>query len=534
MSSQSASISFVAPASNGGASITGYTVTSNPGNVIVSGSNSPIVVTGLTNGTPYTFTVHATNINGNGPESVASNSVTPSLPGGIDPYYSSVSLLLHGTGANGSTSIIDNSSTPKTVTAVGNSQVSTTQSKFGGGSLYFDGSGDYVTTSENTAFNLATNNTFEAWIYPISIGTAQGVLSYTTNSHPTTGTDVSYIWFIQSDGTLRFAVNDSGGSTQNTITTTAIQAGVWTHIAVVKNGTNVTQYINGVSSSTATITGMGNTTGPGWGFRVGSYYTDALSFNGYIDEVRITTGVARYTANFTVPTSPFPDQNQQPDPYYSNVALLLHGDGVNGSTQFIDSSSFAGTLTASGSISQIVSNKMFGSSSINIPNNISKIDVVKSSAVDLTGTYTIEFWARTSTVSVGDYNTIISTNDDVYPNRFVIDFGTPSSTTIVGRVVTPSNVVVHPSPTQPYALGDWAHFAFVNDSTANTHSVFINGVSAGSRAAIQLFNATTFQVGKNSTSWVEGPYQIDDLRITTGVARYTANFNIPTAPFPDQ
>ena len=82
MSSQSASVSFTAPASTGGSPITGYTVTSTPGNITATGTTSPIIVTGLTNGTAYTFTVHATNANGNGPESVASNSVTPTgVPG---------------------------------------------------------------------------------------------------------------------------------------------------------------------------------------------------------------------------------------------------------------------------------------------------------------------------------------------------------------------------------------------------------------------------------------------------------------------
>lgn len=316
------SVSFTAPASTGGLPILSYTVTSTPGNITVTGTSSPIVVTGLTGGTTYTFTVHATNANGNGPESVSSNAVTPiDIPGSPtnvvaaiipdvvpDPYYSSVSLLLHGDGTNGSTSIVDNSGTPKIVTAVGNASISTTQSKFGGSSIYFDGAGDYVTTAENTAFDLTTNNTFEAWVYPLAIGSGQGVMSYTTNTHPYVGTMVSYVWFIQSDGTLRFSVNGTDGSTQNTITATAIQAGVWTHIAVIKNGTTVTQYINGVSASTATITNTGNTTGPDWNFRVGSYYTDALPFNGYIDEARVTTGVARYTSDFTVPTSPFPDQ----------------------------------------------------------------------------------------------------------------------------------------------------------------------------------------------------------------------------------
>jgi hypothetical protein len=86
MASQSASVSFDAPVDNGGSAITSYTVTAWTGGsataITATGPSSPIVVTGLTNGTAYTFKVHATNAAGNGPESIASNSVTPSgVPG---------------------------------------------------------------------------------------------------------------------------------------------------------------------------------------------------------------------------------------------------------------------------------------------------------------------------------------------------------------------------------------------------------------------------------------------------------------------
>ena len=61
-----------------------------------------------------------------------------------DPYFNNVSLLLRGNGINGSTTIIDESATPKTVTVYGNAQISTAQSKFGGASIYLDGTGDYL------------------------------------------------------------------------------------------------------------------------------------------------------------------------------------------------------------------------------------------------------------------------------------------------------------------------------------------------------------------------------------------------------
>ena len=97
-----ATVRFNAPTNNGGSAITGYTVTANPGNVKATGTATPITVTGLTNGTAYTFTVIATNSVGNGPASSASNSVTPTGGGsssGCNTGFGVIGLLLAGVAA---------------------------------------------------------------------------------------------------------------------------------------------------------------------------------------------------------------------------------------------------------------------------------------------------------------------------------------------------------------------------------------------------------------------------------------------------
>ena len=83
-----------------------------------------------------------------------------------DPNFANVSLLLHGDGANNSTTFTDSSSNNFTLSRVGDVKISTTQSKFGGSSIFFDGAGDYLTLANNSVFTFPSSFTVEAWVFP--------------------------------------------------------------------------------------------------------------------------------------------------------------------------------------------------------------------------------------------------------------------------------------------------------------------------------------------------------------------------------
>ena len=204
-----------------------------------------------------------------------------------DPDFANVSLLLHMDGSNGSTTFTDSSSNARAITAAGNAKISTSQSKFGGASAAFDGSGDTLSTG-SYAFAGSSDFTIELWVYVSSL------------SNKTSYIDVSnlIVYTDASSSTLR-VYHDAAVLTGGTLPTSQ-----WAHIAVTRQGATGRLFINGavVATNTSYSTSIAN----GITY-LGSENGSSNFLNGFIDEVRLTAGVARYTANFTPPTAPFPD-----------------------------------------------------------------------------------------------------------------------------------------------------------------------------------------------------------------------------------
>jgi len=184
---------------------------------------------------------------------------------------------------------------------VGNAQISTSVKKYGTGSLAFDGSGDYLASPPTPNLTYGTGNfTIEAWVYLTTTGTIRPIVECRSGGGSTAG----YAFLVDENNYLNVFSNGFKGTSSSTITGSS-----WTHVALVRAGTGTNQttyYINGTASGTITLSG--NLTDANTNQTiVGNSLSSGGQFNGYIDDLRITKGYARYTANFTAPTSALSD-----------------------------------------------------------------------------------------------------------------------------------------------------------------------------------------------------------------------------------
>lgn len=211
-----------------------------------------------------------------------------------DPNFSSVSLLLHMDGTNGSTTFTDNSVDNRAITANGGATVSTAQSKYGGASAFFNGTTDSLSFSDP---GLGTGDfTIELWFR--------------------TASSVQYAQFVGNESPGYTLLINNSSSTSGDIglytaagfvcATSGTDYGddAWHHVALTRSGTSVTIWVDGVSRATGT---SGSSFSGQTNFIGRNNFFTPRNLIGYIDDLRITKGVARYSATFTPPTAAFPD-----------------------------------------------------------------------------------------------------------------------------------------------------------------------------------------------------------------------------------
>lgn len=222
-----------------------------------------------------------------------------------DPYAASVIALLHFDGTNGSTSITDE--TLRSWTAYNNAQISTSDSEFGGASLRLDGTDDYVQTADDADFAFGSADwTVECWINEVNQGATHQIIG----QHSVSGGATASSFILYSDsGTLYLSVY-VGGTTYTVTGLSTHAANSRLHAAAVRYGGDLMLFLDGAEHGTTAISGALNdspepvTIGAVM-LNSSTPYGSGLAFDGYVDELRITKGLARYTSAFTPPSSPF-------------------------------------------------------------------------------------------------------------------------------------------------------------------------------------------------------------------------------------
>jgi hypothetical protein len=378
-----------------------------------------------------------------------------------------------------------------------------------GGSGYFDGNGDYITTPTNTAFSFGTGDfTISTWIYtgvdtlspagysrsPFTLGNVMGYLRINAYHGGVTGA-------------FRALVD---GNTICDGSTVKLSDSAWHNITIVRESGNVRHWIDGVYVGTiAYSTNINNTVINGIG---GDTRGPDGNWNGYIAGTYVNKGTALFTgtSNITVPTTP---------PTSSSGNSLL----VNFTNGAIFDNAMMNDLETVGNAQISTSVVKYGTGSMYFDGTGDNLFTRTTPDLALgTGDFTVEFWINLAANLVSFAKIIqMGTTGDA----FTIE--TQSTTNVL--TVTNFTSTVYLVSNTALTNNTWIHVAVTRAS--GTLRIFQNGLSVGGVSnTINFLNSGGVYIGQSSLGTAMNGY-IDDLRITKGYARYTANFTPPTAAF---
>ena len=379
-----------------------------------------------------------------------------------------------------------------------------------GGSMYFDGTGDNLTTANSTAYDFGSNNfTIECWVYTGS--TSQQTVIERRGTGYTTG---DWVIFINESSTVVSFYSFDVGSP--VVSGTGLTLNSWNHIAVVRNGTTFTLYLNGVSiSSLTSSTAIASNS---LGITVGQDNVSGgrLYFSGYISNARIVKGTAVYTANFTPPTAPLTA--------ITNTSLLLSGTNAG-----IFDNAIKNDLETVGSTQVSTSVVKYGTGSMKFNGTTDYLNPPTSPQFAFgTGNWTIEGWVYSSSVTA--LQSLIDTRATATSTSGVL-----ISITALGFIsVTVNNTILFTSSTA-MTLSTWTHVAVVQNGT--TITLYLDGTKPTTGSGTSSTSLTDQYLRLGASAGTAANFYngyLDDVRITKGIARYTANFTPPTSAFPNQ
>ena len=419
----------------------------------------------------------------------------------------------------------DNSSNNFTLTATGTPSVqpfspfaptAAYSTSVNGGSMYFDGSGDYLNVPDNTAFNFGSGDfTVECWVYPTAVGQS-GYSSIYYKPSSNNYSDIA-LAFDPSTYTLKTYASSNGtswdlvsGATLGTLT-----ANAWNYVTVTRSGTNIYSFLNGVLATTSAVstTALATTTGNVF---IGSSAGAANTyFTGYISNFRVVKGTAVYTATFTPPTAPLTS--------ITNTSLLLSGTNAG-----IYDNAIKNDLETVGNAQVSTSVVKYGTGSMKFNGSTDYLTTPISPQFAFgAGNWTIEGWVYPSSVTI--LQSLIDTRATATSTTGVL-----VSITALGFIsVTVNNAILFTSSTA-MTLSTWVHVAVVQNGT--TITLYLDGTKpiTGSGTSSTSLTDQYLRLGASAgtaANFYNG--YLDDIRITKGIARYTANFTAPTSAFPN-
>ncbi len=412
-------------------------------------------------------------------------------------------LLLDGDG--------DGSSSEHTVTFHGDPQLDAATRKFGSGSMSFDGSDDYLSIPGSADWDFGSDDfTIDVFVkipsgleyYNDGIVTAKPNLSepgWALQIHHPSGI-YNYMAF-EIDGAM-YSTNFVIGDDQ------------WHHLAVVKAGNTLMQFVDGVERGSWSVSGNVNSNGD---LVVGQFngLVSQRYFRGNIDELRITKGLVRWTENFTPPAGP-----GGADGFTS---LLLHFDG--------DSSGRDHTVMCYNARLNASEKKWGGSFYFDGSGDYLWIPDSDDWYFG-TGEFTVDFWVKKGRLNT--WEGLIGQGNSTH-SSISFEITSDSDNTVRGRVYQGTTQYDLDTTT---AITDflWHHIAYVRDRAQQKAYIFIDGIKAGER---NLSNSVSVnQIANVLGVGIQGAYTgtlfngyIDEVRVSKGVARWTDNFTPPTAPY---